>query len=161
MWWSCWRRRHIFTMIFNHSWGTNQGSNLCYIECVIFTINLQKQFIKCLEKTQGTGKRTPSLVHPTIYSPPGPLSPCVPQPLSCGLYSIFYFSSVCSPQTLSCGLDNRFYLSVPVHFYIHKISRRHGILMSNGIFDVQWNLSRLGFSTYRKTHITIPYTRLR
>ena len=55
-----------------------------------FTINLQKQFIECLGKTQGTGKITPSLVQPTIYSPPGTLAACVPQPLSCGFENSFY-----------------------------------------------------------------------
>ena len=42
------------------------------------------------ERVREQGKRTPYLVQPTIYSPPGPLPPCVTQPLSCVLDNIFY-----------------------------------------------------------------------
>ena len=56
-----------------------------------FTINLQKQFIECLGKTQGKGKNN-AFPSPTNHlksswsAPP----PCGPQPLSYGLENIFY-----------------------------------------------------------------------
>ena len=124
-----------------------------------FTINPQKQFIECLGKTQTTGKITPPLVHPTIYSTPDRCPPVLIEiVLWIGQYIIFM--SVFYPQLLSCRLDNIFYLWVPVNFNIHKILRSHGILTSNRIFDIQWNISRLGFSTYRNMHTTIIHTRL-
>ena len=98
-----------------------------------FTTNVWKKLLNVWRRLRKQEKRTSSLVHPSIYSPPGPLPPCVPQPLSCGLENIISFMSVCAPQPLPSLLNNRFYLWVPVYLHILKIS------ISHGIFDVQWN----------------------
>ena len=56
----------------------------------VFTINLQFFLLNVWGRLREQETRTPSLVHPTIYSPPGPLPSCVHQPLSCGLDNTFY-----------------------------------------------------------------------
>ena len=120
-----------------------------------FTINLQKQFIECLGKAQGKGKKK-ALPSPTNHLPSSWTAvPLCPPIIVIWIVQRLLFMSVCSPKPLSCGLENSFYLWVPVNFHIRKISR------SIGIFYVQWNFSRLWFSTYRNMHSTIICTMLR
>ena len=69
----------------------------------VFTINIQKNYWIFGGGIGEQEKITPSLVHPTIYSPTGPLTRFVSQPFSCGLENSFYL--------WVCGPPNHF----PVH----------------------------------------------
>ena len=55
-----------------------------------FTINLPIFKLNVWGRLREQEKRTPSIVHPDIYIKPGPLTPYVTQPLSCGLDNSFY-----------------------------------------------------------------------
>ena len=94
----------------------------------IFEHNYLNVWVRLREQV----KISPSLVHPTICSPPLPLSPYFPQILSCGLDNRFYLLVFVPPNNCPVGWTIAFiyeYLCI----YIRKISRSHGN------FDNQWN----------------------
>ena len=71
-----------------------------------FKINLRKQFIECLGKTQETGKKE------SLPSPFNHIQSSWPAVLLCPPNIVLWirqyllFTSVCAPQPFSCGLDN-------------------------------------------------------
>jgi hypothetical protein len=89
---------------------------------------MQKNCLILWERQGITGKKNTLLIHPTVYSPPGPLlSPMLPQPLPCGSdnnclkYVYFYYLNT-KKHKLGCGISGilsskNFYASLRVQYY--------------------------------------------
>ena len=66
-----------------------------------FTINIRKQFIECLGKTQGTGKKNALPSPPNHLQSFWPAAPLCPPTIVLWIGQHILFMSVCAPQPLS------------------------------------------------------------